>query len=241
MAKTSGHGNPLWTRDETILALDLYLDSGRKALEKHDPRVIELSEFLNRAPFHSHAKKNASFRNPDGVAFKLQNLRQVDTGKGLDNVSKVDKAVIKEFGGDPLRTKQTSDLIRSAIAEGVRLPEDNGEDEGEEFAEGKLLTRQHRGRERNRKVRRELLKSRAKKGPLACDMCEATSPTACPEYAEAMFEAHHLVPLSEAQEKTTRLSDMALLCANCHRLIHKAISTEKRWLTIEDARALVFD
>jgi hypothetical protein len=27
MAVTQGHGNPNWTRDETILALDLYLKS----------------------------------------------------------------------------------------------------------------------------------------------------------------------------------------------------------------------
>jgi 5-methylcytosine-specific restriction protein A len=28
---------------------------------------------------------------------------------------------------------------------------------------------------------------------------------------------------------------MALLCANCHRMVHRAIAQEKRWLSIEEA------
>jgi len=41
MAVTHGHGNPKWTRDETILALDLYFDcKGHVTLWHSFPRSI---------------------------------------------------------------------------------------------------------------------------------------------------------------------------------------------------------
>ncbi len=52
MARTSGHGNPKWNRDETILALDLYFDC-EGAIPSHlDQRIVELSNFLRRLPYH---------------------------------------------------------------------------------------------------------------------------------------------------------------------------------------------
>ncbi len=83
MAVTHGHGNPNWTRDEVILALDLFFDCDGNVPGKSDERVKALSDLLRTFPYHSVAARKASFRNPDGVAFKLQNIRQVATGKGL--------------------------------------------------------------------------------------------------------------------------------------------------------------
>jgi len=87
MAVTHGHGNPHWTRDETVLALDLYFDSDGKIPSSTDDRVQALSELLRSFPHHSMSARKPSFRNADGVAFKLQNLNQVATGKGLGNTS----------------------------------------------------------------------------------------------------------------------------------------------------------
>jgi hypothetical protein len=49
----------------------------------------------------------------------------------------------------------------------------------------------------------------------------------------ASVAAHHTVPISEAGKRVTRIRDLALLCANCHGLIHRAIARKKRWLSIE--------
>src|SRR5512135_2132027 len=97
MAVTHGHGNPRWTRDETILALDLYFDTEDNIPGPNDPDVIDLSNILKKLPIHPYETRKASFRNPDGVAFKLQNLRSVATGKGLKNTSITDKTVWEEF------------------------------------------------------------------------------------------------------------------------------------------------
>ena len=98
MARTSGHGNPSWTRDETILALDLYFEFDGAIPSDNDKRIIALSDRLRALSGHAQNARRESFRNPAGVAFKLQNLRQVATGKGLVNVSAMDRLVWDQFG-----------------------------------------------------------------------------------------------------------------------------------------------
>ena len=100
MAVTQGHGNPKWTRDETILALDLYFAVQPRMPSGIDMDVKALSSLLRRLPYHEEAARKPSFRNPDGVAFKLQNIRQVATGKGLGNVSQMDRTIWSELGHD---------------------------------------------------------------------------------------------------------------------------------------------
>lgn len=116
MARTYGHGNPSWSRDETILALNLYLEVGSDVVGASDIRVIRLSETLRRLPVHAEAKKTEIFRNPDGVAFKLQNLHNVTTGKGLSNVSRMDRLVWSEFGG----RREVAKRLGEAILRGAR-------------------------------------------------------------------------------------------------------------------------
>jgi 5-methylcytosine-specific restriction protein A len=98
MAKTQGHGNPDWIRDETILALDLYFKCNGKMPTGEDPRVHELSVLLRSLPYHLKSHRKKTFRNPAGVAFKLKNLNNVATGKGLSNVSETDRRVWAELG-----------------------------------------------------------------------------------------------------------------------------------------------
>ncbi|WP_237355028.1 HNH endonuclease signature motif containing protein [Rhizobium phaseoli] len=56
------------------------------------------------------------------------------------------------------------------------------------------------------------------------------------EFQEALFEAHHIRPLAETGERLTKVSDLALLCACCHRLIHKAIASTGQWLSVGDIK-----
>lgn len=235
MARTHGHGNPNWTRDETILALDLYFDLNEKIPSGSDERVKALSEVLRRFPYHAEASRKESFRNADGVAFKLQNLRQVATGKGLGNVSETDRAVWFEFGASPAATKSLANLIRA----GITASEDSEPvREDVEFVEGRVVTELHTRREREPKLRARLLSSRHSSGKLFCEMCGAPPLSTNAELQEAHFEAHHIISLSSTGARITRLSDVALLCANCHRLLHRAIAVEKRWLSVAEGKAI---
>lgn len=237
MARTHGHGNPNWTRDETILALDLYFDLSGKIPVDSDERVKALSELLRRFPYHAAASKKESFRNPAGVAFKLQNLRQVATGKGLGNVSEKDRTIWAELGASPAVVKSLANLIRASVtasesAESAWLDS--------EFVEGRIVSELHSRREREPKLRERLLLARRARGKLFCEMCGARSLTTNEEINDAYFEAHHIIPLSHTGTRITRLSEVALLCANCHRLLHRVIAIEKRWLTVTEGKALCY-
>lgn len=235
MARTQGHGNPNWGRDETILALDLYFETNGIVPSGNDPRVIALSNLLRSLPYHAEASRKASFRNPDGVAFKIQNLRSVATGKGLGNVSATDRRVWEEFGSSPDAVRKLAHSIRA----GVALSASVSETEDEEFFEGRLLTQLHSSKERNRRVRKQLIALRAKSGPLQCELCSRTASTNEAGYEDAEFEAHHLKPIASSTEASVRLSEMALVCACCHRLVHRAMAVSKRLLSLDEVRSLL--
>ncbi|MGO7919418.1 HNH endonuclease [Rhizobium ruizarguesonis] len=235
MAVTQGHGNPNWTRDETLLALDLYMTSDGVVPSPKAFEVKELSDLLRSLPYHEEAAKQSTFRNPDGVGFKLMNIRQVATGKGLGNVSNMDRQVWAEFGHRPDEVHRIATAIKAGIviAGSEQLP-----DVEQELPEGRLLTALHLRRERNPKVRKLLLDDR-RKHELRCEICDLSRPDLEISMQEAMFEAHHLVPLAEAGERSTRLTDLALLCACCHRLIHRAMVIRSAWISIADTRKIV--
>jgi predicted HNH restriction endonuclease len=53
---------------------------------------------------------------------------------------------------------------------------------------------------------------------------------------EGYIECHHTMPLSElASAKRTRVQDVALVCSNCHRMIHR----RRPWLGIAQLGALL--
>ena len=70
--------NPPWTRDELILALDLYLRNRRSPPGKNSPEVNELSELLNKMGQALGLSEMEKFRNPNGVYMKLMNFRSYD-------------------------------------------------------------------------------------------------------------------------------------------------------------------
>jgi 5-methylcytosine-specific restriction enzyme A len=201
--------------------------------------VMSLSDLLRSLPYHGPTSRMESFRNPDGVAFKLQNLHQVATGRGLENYSEMDRKIWQEFGSRAEVVTQLAALIRFGIETSVTVGIPDDIMDNEEFFEGRVLTRIHKWKERNLRVRKSLLALRRKAGQLTCDMCSAPSRATSPTLEDASFEAHHLLPLSRAIERNTRITDLALLCANCHRILHRAITINSRWITIEEGKQLV--
>lgn len=238
MAVTHGHGNPNWTQDEVILALDLYFDCGTVIPSKSDQRVKDLSALLRTLPYHAVASRKESFRNPDGVAFKLQNIRKVSTGAGLGNVSNTDRQVWNDFGRSPETVKELAAQIRKGIT--LIKSEDSDSADDDDFLEGRVLTLLHKRRERNSRIRAKLLRSRRANHDLCCEMCGGKSAVSDPAFEDAMFEAHHRVPISASKgERMVTIAEMALVCANCHRLVHRVIAKEKRWVDIDEARTVV--
>ncbi|MDH2015024.1 HNH endonuclease [Pseudomonas juntendi] len=236
MAVTKGHGNPRWTRDEVILALELYHHCDGKIPGVNDIRVCKLSDELRSFPYHLLQARESSFRNPDSILFKLQNLRAVDKGAGLKNTSKIDREVWLELGWSRELTSRLASDVRRRVETMENLPKSYDE---EEFSEGKAATALHVRRERSAKLRKEFIRIRLKSEKLLCDICRVDGYHLDPDIRDSMFECHHVLPLSIRGESNTKISEMALLCANCHRLLHRAMAVRSKWLSIEEAREII--
>jgi len=239
VGSSGGRRNPTWQRDELILALDLYFRLGRRVPDDTDSEVVALSELLNALPIHSDRPDEQRFRNPNGVALKLANFRALEQpGRGMSRGGRGDREVWDEFASETAQLRSLADSIRRgyALAEAapsVAVAED--EDESE-FPEGRIIYRLHRARERNRAlVKRKKDQIRKAGQPLACEVCRFDFGMTYGSLGDGYIECHHAIPLSEAGESTTRLADLLLVCANCHRMIHR----KRPWLTVDGIRRLL--
>lgn len=231
MPVTKGAGNPDWSWDETLLALDLLYRHGGPT-DRHHPDVQALSNVLRAAELHPKEGRKSTFRNPDGVGLKLQNLLSaIDPARGLSS-SKTDKAVVAAY---PENKKEELAGVASAILKTLSVaPSPEQVPEDELFKEGRVITASHRSRDR--RLRRRLL-DKCSDAKLVCSLCEFRPPALERHFRESFFEAHHVLPLSQiAGETQTRVSDMVLLCAGCHRFVHRLIAHRKEWVTVEDSR-----
>ena len=82
--------------------------------------------------------------------------------------------------------------------------------------EGRAKLVFHLIRERNRAL------IAAKKASVTSPKCEVCGFSFIDTYGEDYCEVHHLTPLADITEDTeTTLDDLAIVCANCHRIIHR--------------------
>ena len=233
---------PNWTNDELILALELYFRDESARGNKTHPEVIKLSEILNSLPIHSDDVQETDFRNPNGTAMKLSNVLRFDSsyeGKGLDRGSKMEKVVWDKYSSNiDALTKAKNAIIDNAGSLKERKPEaqeDFGDEE--EASEGRVLTRTHKIRERNQAIVKKKKRSVLKKtGALKCEVCSFDFKETYGKLGNEFAECHHKKPVSQllANEKT-KLDDLAILCPNCHRMIHRYAP----WKTIEELKEIL--
>jgi 5-methylcytosine-specific restriction enzyme A len=231
--------NPPWQRDELILALDLYFRHRPDTISKKHPEIAALSELLNKLPIHPDRPDADKFRNINGTYMKLCNFLALDPeykGKGLEAGGRLERDIWAEFASDRERLSRLAEATRkfylSVDPSGVmELAEE------EEFPEGKVLYRVHRLRERSRDLVR-LVKEKAmdEHGRLLCAACTFDFAAVYGEIGRGFIECHHLLALADLlAEQATRPSDLALVCPNCHRMIHR----KRPWLSLDTLTDLV--
>ncbi|MFJ9021648.1 HNH endonuclease [Streptomyces sp. NPDC102259] len=218
--------SPDWTRDEIILACDLAMANGWKRLEFNDSRVIELSELLQTMPIHPEELRNELFRNPNGVARKTVDItsRHPDYRGKPTNGNALDVEVMNDFLTRPAEMAEVAQRIRDGLLTGdfQTLPPEAEEEDDYSAPEGRLLIRRHRSRERDKGLRKRKIDAVLRQGRrLACEACGFDFEAIYGPRGAGYIECHHVVPLHEAGEGRTKLSDLALICANCHRMIHR--------------------
>ena len=234
-------GNPDWTQDEHILALDLYFRFNPNKISKTHTSVVELSHLLNRLPIHPQALRGETFRNPDSVYMKLCNFLRLDPsykGKGLSAGSKGEEVAWNMYAGNRSEFTKIVEAITASgerqISQRLTQPLD---DDDEAFPEGRVLTREHKTRERNGLlVERKKKAVLVAKGNLECEACGFDFFKTYHELGREYAECHHLAPLSDLrEERKTKLSELGIVCANCHRMLHRA----RPWKTIGELKAII--
>jgi len=234
--------NPNWTKDELILLIELYHRLRGQHIDRDNSLVKELSCLLNQLPIHDSSLRDAAFRNPVGVAMKLRNLQRLDpdaAAAGLRRGGQLEAAVWDEFRGNLPRLRNTARAIRACyrdlLTPSVTTSAFYDPEAG--YGEGSLLTRVHVLRERSTtaalRKKQEVMRS---SGCLKCEICGFASCEAYGELGEGFAECHHTVPLASLdQRRRTRMADLAIVCANCHRMLHRGI----KWRSVLELQSLV--
>lgn len=106
------------------------------------------------------------------------------------------------------------------------------------FQEGKKLIREHYVRERNPKIIKEAIEIyKTRNGKVFCEVCGFDFEKIYGYRGKDFIEGHHKVPLSELNQSgdVTTVDDIALLCANCHRILHRF----KPWLEVNELKEIM--
>lgn len=239
--------NPPWTRDELILALDFYIRHRDPIPGKGSAAIAKLREEINAVAVSLGLTGNETLRNIDGVYMKLMNFRAHDPaytdrgGKGLQRGNKDEPVVWDLFAHDPAKLRAVAAGIRANLSSGQDtldpLPPPEIDDGFEEAEEGKLATRVHRTRERNRKLVRRKKEAFVKAhGSLYCEACAFDFEQVYGQRGSGFIECHHTKPVHTLMDgETTKLADLVVLCANCHRMVH----ARRPWLTMDELREIL--
>jgi 5-methylcytosine-specific restriction protein A len=234
---------PLWTRDELLVALDYYLSNRDDYFSPSGEGVLELSNKISQVAKPLGLTGSDTLRNTNGVSMKLLNFRAHDPKhetKGLSRGNRLEQTVWSEFSDDVVALKKVVTLILDVTHEGT--VEDTplmSDDELAEAREGQLLTRLHRYRERNAAiVKRKKTSYFEQNGHLCCEACGFDFQSTYGKRGEDYIECHHIKPLSElTARQITKLADLVLLCANCHRMVHAT----RPWWRIEELKIAISD
>ncbi|ABZ76353.1 restriction endonuclease-like protein [Shewanella halifaxensis HAW-EB4] len=100
--------------------------------------------------------------------------------------------------------------------------------------EGKPIYRVHKTRERDPKLTKDKKQQVLSiTGKLCCEICNFDFYECYGDLGLGFAECHHLEPLAlRESNKKTKLDDLAILCANCHRMIHYPT----QWLSVEELK-----
>lgn len=122
-----------------------------------------------------------------------------------------------------------------SLAQEYVADEDFGFDS--EFPEGKEIERKHRLRERNQAVIKSAKEAfKQKYGKLYCQVCGFDFQIKYGDIGSDFIEGHHTVPISELKgEVKTKVKDVALVCSNCHRMLHR----RRPWLKMDELKDLI--
>ncbi|WED23528.1 HNH endonuclease [Vibrio sp. JC009] len=143
----------------------------------------------------------------------------------------------------PQSVDQVSDFLNELVvlAENrvkADVLDPNTPEQRDGFPEGKHKERLHKSRERNSNLIKEVKNDAlARDGRLLCQCCGFDFEKQFGDLGKGFMEAHHTKPVSELMPEgdKTRKEDIALVCSNCHRMLHR----RRPWLDMASLKELI--
>ncbi|WP_419211116.1 HNH endonuclease [Maribacter sp. X9] len=105
-----------------------------------------------------------------------------------------------------------------------------------ESDEGKLKLALHLVRERSRKL---VAQKKASVRNPKCECCTFDFANTYPYIGDGFIECHHRVPINRG-ERISKLEDLALVCANCHRMLHRK-NKQNEYYTVEELKQIIIN
>jgi putative restriction endonuclease len=175
-----------WTREELILAINLYCKTPFGRIHIRNPEIIELSNMLGRSP--------------GSVSYKLANFASIDPTidrKGAVNISKLDREVWNEFFEDWDKM-----ILESEIQMGLLKKNESKDDQLQDF----LI--------RNGETRSSVINVRINQDFFRKMILTSYNNLCCVTGIDniELLIASHIVPWSS--DKKNRLNPMNGLCLN---------------------------
>lgn len=160
----------------------------------------------------------------------------------MQSFSKLDKSIFDEFTNDLITLKVIANKIKKVVltnnlVDKLYKLEDENEDLNYLVKEGKTIYRVHKFKERNQSINKRKKDNYYRKtGKLDCEVCGFDFYKTYGELGKGFIEAHHRVPLSEIDgERITSLDELALVCSNCHKMLHRKINS----LSVEKLKEII--
>jgi 5-methylcytosine-specific restriction protein A len=217
--------NPNWTREELILALDLYFDMDQGQMHKGNQNVIRVSNEIRDLKIHFDVPDPDKFRNPSSIARRLGNFKTMDDGydgDGLKNSSKLAKEVYQEFNN----RRDTLRLAAAEIRDKLLRPKTQKESSNfikKDIHKSDFLFQFHKNRECDPlvlKVKKEM--ALATSETLKCEICGFDANTFYGEIGNDVMEIHYNKELiNEPGLESSSMDDFIIVCSNCHKVLDK--------------------
>jgi YD repeat-containing protein len=173
---------------------------------------------------------------------RVINARGAETRLMIDSNGRLSRQTLRGFREVTIKTARMFDTIagrerRSITAAGdagsAPLPDIDLDYSADEGAAGE---RRHLQRDRDHTLRRMKINDVRSQGhKIACEACGFDFEATYGARGEGYIEVHHLRPLHDSGPVRSRLEDLALLCSNCHRMVHR----RRPWLRFDQLKRLV--
>lgn len=182
----------IWTRDEHLTVLDLYLNHPEITEDTSDPTVNEVANLIDRSP--------------DSVVFRLGNYRYLDprSTKGLSNISKGCREIWEDYYGNEDELAYEAERARQRLRTGEEPKDGNAgvEEHNIETGVSTIEGPRRHGQGDFRAAVRERYQD-------TCLLCDISSP--------GLLQASHILPWGEFEELRGDPDNGLLLCYTHHR------------------------